>query len=66
LHEEMISPDDSRRTLDIGDRFVVMPLFADWGYKPPSGKVVEDGFCYRSDTNRDWLSEEKLRFMLDA
>lgn len=66
LHEEMISSDDSRRTMDIGSRFVVMPLFADWGYKAPNGSVVEDGFTYRSDTNREWLTEENLRSMLGA
>lgn len=64
LHEEMISSDDSRRTLDIGNRFVVMPIFADWGYSAPKGNLVEDGFTYRSDTNTDWLSEDKLRSML--
>ena len=25
LHEEMIAPDDSRRTLRLGDRYVIMP-----------------------------------------
>ena len=66
LHEEMISSDDSRRTLDLGNRFVVMPLFADWGYKEPNGKSVPDGFTYRSDTNTDWLSEDALRAMLET
>src|SRR3954471_5928074 len=62
LHEEMIAPDDSRRTVQLGDRYVVMPYIAGWGYKPPAdGVPVEDGFAYRSDSNDLWLSVEELR-----
>jgi UDP-N-acetylglucosamine 4,6-dehydratase len=62
LHEEMIAPDDSRRTLRLGDRYVIMPYVAGWGYEPPAdGKPVEDGWAYRSDNNDLWLSVEELR-----
>ena len=62
LHEEMIAPDDSRRTLRVGDRYVIMPYVAGWGYEPPAeGKPVEDGWAYRSDSNDLWLSVEELR-----
>lgn len=62
LHEEMIAPDDSRRTLRLGDRYVIMPYVAGWGYEPPAdGKPVEDGWAYRSDTNDLWLGVEELR-----
>ena len=57
LHEEMIAADDSRRTLRLGDRYVVMPTIATWGYTPPEpGATVPDGFSYTSDTNDLWLS----------
>jgi UDP-N-acetylglucosamine 4,6-dehydratase len=65
LHEEMISQDDSRRTVRLSDRFVVSPIFAEWEYKNPKGELVEDGFSYKSDTNDLWLTtrdiKEKLR-----
>jgi len=62
LHEEMIAPDDSRRTLRLADRYVVQPTIATWGYTPPAdGGEVPDGFAYRSDTNDLWLSVEDLR-----
>ena len=65
LHEEMIAPDDSRRTLLLGDRYVVMPYVAGWGYEPPDGgEPVPDGFAYRSDTNDLWLSVAQLRDMI--
>ncbi|WP_214365734.1 UDP-N-acetylglucosamine 4,6-dehydratase (inverting) [Pseudonocardia sp. H11422] len=65
LHEEMIAADDSRRTLRLGDRYVVMPYVAGWGYTPPTdGETVPDGFAYRSDTNDLWLSTEQLQEMV--
>jgi UDP-N-acetylglucosamine 4,6-dehydratase/5-epimerase len=65
LHEEMIAPDDSRRTIKFPDRYVVQPTIATWGYKsPPGGEEVADGFTYRSDSNDEWLSVPMLRSML--
>ncbi|MFB9235848.1 UDP-N-acetylglucosamine 4,6-dehydratase (inverting) [Plantactinospora siamensis] len=67
LHEEMISADDSRRTLRYPDRYVVQPVVASWGYETPSGgEQVLDGFTYRSDTNDLWLSVEEMRAILAA
>jgi UDP-N-acetylglucosamine 4,6-dehydratase/5-epimerase len=67
LHEEMIAPDDSRRTLLLGDRYVVMPYIAGWGYQPPvGGTEVPEGFAYRSDTNDLWLDVQELRDMIAA
>ncbi|MEU7741549.1 UDP-N-acetylglucosamine 4,6-dehydratase (inverting) [Nonomuraea sp. NPDC049158] len=65
LHEEMIGPDDGRRTLRLSDRYVVQPTIASWGYVPPQGgELLPDGFAYRSDTNDRWLSVEDLRAMV--
>ncbi|UVS76487.1 UDP-N-acetylglucosamine 4,6-dehydratase (inverting) [Actinokineospora sp. UTMC 2448] len=67
LHEEMIAPDESRRTLLHGDRYIVVPHIAGWGYEPPAAGVpVPDGFAYRSDTNDLWLDEDSLRTLVDA
>ncbi|MCF8526175.1 MAG: UDP-N-acetylglucosamine 4,6-dehydratase (inverting) [Candidatus Nanopelagicales bacterium] len=65
LHEEMISPEDSRRTLLQSDRYVVLPTLAEWGFTVPDGVPVPDGFSYTSDSNDLWLSVEDLRRMLD-
>lgn len=66
LHEEMIAPDDSRRTLNLGDRYLVLPAIATWGYTPPvDGAPVPEGFAYRSDTNDQWLSIEELRDLVE-
>jgi UDP-N-acetylglucosamine 4,6-dehydratase len=65
LHEEMIAVDDSRRTVSIGSRYVVMPHLAGWGYTPPAAAdPVEDGFSYRSNTNPEWMDVEQIRELL--
>lgn len=60
LHEEMISADDSRRTLLLNNRYVVMPVVAEWGYTPPKGIAMSEGQAYRSDTNDLWMSKEDI------
>lgn len=64
LHEEMISPDDSYRTVRQDDRYLVMPTIAEWGFEPVAGEAVHPGFSYRSDTNDLWLSPSELRRIL--
>jgi UDP-N-acetylglucosamine 4,6-dehydratase len=65
LHEEMISTEDSRRTVRRSDRYVVLPTLAEWGFSNTSGEPVPDGFAYTSDTNDLWLDVPQLRAMLD-
>jgi len=64
LHEEMISMDDSRRTILTGSRYVVMPVVAEWGYTAPDGDFMPENHPYRSDTNDLWMSEEDIRTYL--
>ena len=61
LHEEMISADDSRRTIMLQDRYVVTPVVAEWGYEPPEGTRLPEGQAYRSDTNDLWMSESDIQ-----
>ncbi|MFD4959992.1 UDP-N-acetylglucosamine 4,6-dehydratase (inverting) [Microbacterium sp. NPDC058389] len=67
LHEEMIAEDDARRTLVLGDRFVVQPHLSGWGYQAPEGGApFPEGESYRSDRNDRWLSVDELRTILNA
>ncbi|MCA9482643.1 MAG: UDP-N-acetylglucosamine 4,6-dehydratase (inverting) [Nitrospina sp.] len=61
IHETLISQDDARSTVDLGDYFVIKP-YIDWPGEDPwkHGKALEEGFCYRSDKNDDWLTVEQL------
>jgi UDP-N-acetylglucosamine 4,6-dehydratase len=65
LHEEMISEDDSRRTIETKDRFIVMPVVAEWGYKIPNGTPMKEGNAYRSDTNPEWMSREDIKKFIE-
>lgn len=64
LHEEMISSDDSRRTFLVGDRYVVAPVVAQWGYEDPKGIAMAEGAAYQSHTNDLWMSQEEIRNFL--
>jgi UDP-N-acetylglucosamine 4,6-dehydratase len=65
LHEEMISADDSRRTIVLKNRFVVTPVIADWGYILPSGEKMPEGQAYRSDNNDMWMTSSDIKKFID-
>lgn len=64
LHEEMISTDDSRRTLSLGNRYVILPTIPKWNFVEPHGDKVPEGFNYRSDLNDEWLDEVALKRLI--
>ena len=66
LHEEMISADDSYRTIRQRSRFVVQPTVGAWWFTPPEGSQVAEGFSYRSNTNDQWLSVDDLRALIST
>ena len=65
LHEEMISADDSRRTIILDNRIVVTPVVAEWGYSAPTGQTMPEGQAYRSDTNDMWISASDIKKFID-
>ncbi len=65
LHEEMISSDDSRRTFLMGERYVVTPVVAEWGYETPNGAPMAEGVAYQSHTNDLWMSQEDIKEFLN-
>jgi UDP-N-acetylglucosamine 4,6-dehydratase/5-epimerase len=67
LHEVMVTEDDSRQTLELDDRYIIEPAFAWWQRNPyvSTGAVpVPQGFRFASDTNSDWLDDERLEALL--
>jgi len=62
IHEQLISPEESRLTLEFEDMFVIQPAQmwwdeANWGV----GKPLPDGFSYTSDNNTQQLTIDDLR-----
>jgi UDP-N-acetylglucosamine 4,6-dehydratase/5-epimerase len=67
LHESLISVDDARVTLDLGDHYVIEPAFSWWNkqnYAHASARKVEESFVYSSDANDQWLTVEQMREMI--
>lgn len=65
LHEMMISQDDARNTVDLGDRYAIEPAFVEYTRAPLAGGRLDEDFSYASDTNDEWLDGAGLLAMLD-
>jgi UDP-N-acetylglucosamine 4,6-dehydratase len=67
LHETMIPADDSRWTVEIEDRFVILASFAAAAreaYLNRGAKPVAEGFAYSSDNNSEQLDARGLQMLL--
>jgi len=65
LHEIMISADDARTTVDLGDRYAIEPAFAEYTREAFEGARLAEGFCYASDSNDEWLAGADLLAVLE-
>lgn len=66
LHEEMISENEARRTLDRGDHFCIEPDIVWAGEHRFAGEPVPEGFRYASDINDTWLDRDCLLALTHA
>jgi len=65
LHELLLTADESRHALDMGQVYVVLPEAISWSKGVEwEGKPLDDGFTYSSGTNDQWLSTDELVGML--
>jgi UDP-N-acetylglucosamine 4,6-dehydratase len=66
LHEVMITRDDARRTIDVGEFYIVQPDFYFWPRRSNwfEAKPVPDDFEYNSGTNPSFLTVEKMRDLI--
>ncbi|MBP9996416.1 MAG: UDP-N-acetylglucosamine 4,6-dehydratase (inverting) [Lachnospiraceae bacterium] len=66
LHEIMVTTEDSMTTYEYDKHFIVYPQMV-WNGRQqplPGGKKVEDGFCYTSGNNTEWLSVDEIKELL--
>lgn len=63
IHEVLITEDEARHTVDVGDYFVIEPELHFWkeNNQTINGKLLPEGFYYSSDTNKSWLTIEELK-----
>ena len=64
INEVLISKDEARRTIDMGDLYVIHPNFPFWKSENWKGTPLPEEYEYKSDTNGKWLSVEELRKMI--
>jgi UDP-N-acetylglucosamine 4,6-dehydratase (inverting) len=69
LHEQMIGIEDAPYTYEYDAHFKILPAINRWANDPArikDGRKVDEGFCYTSDSNRDWMSESALADWITA
>jgi UDP-N-acetylglucosamine 4,6-dehydratase len=68
IHEEMITSSDSFNTVDLGQYYAILPSSDEKTknhYIQQDGVTeVEQGFCYNSGTNDDFLTIEEIRQLI--
>ena len=64
LHEQMIGTEDAPYAYEYDEHYKILPAINNWSDDPErikDGKKVDDGFTYRSDNNREWMSVQALQ-----
>ena len=70
LHEEMITETDSLSTVELEDKYVILPSMSVWNTEEfiaaHNGRMCEPGFRYSSGGNDVWLTVEQIRELIRA
>lgn len=69
LHEVMVTEDDARNTVLVGDRYIIEPVLHFWQEfrrAPENGQPVDPDFRYASNTNDEWIGVEGFRRLMDV
>jgi UDP-N-acetylglucosamine 4,6-dehydratase (inverting) len=64
LHEQMIGIEDSPYTYEYNSHYKILPQIFGWSEdkkRIKDGKIVEPGFIYSSDNNKEWMEVSALR-----
>jgi len=67
LHEVMVPEDDARSTVELADRYVILPdayVARRRSYLEAGGKPTPEGFSYASDRNPEGLDARGLQLLL--
>ena len=63
LHEQMIGEEDAHYTFEYTKYYKILPVINQWSTSPErikNGVKVTEGFTYRSDNNKEWMTAEEL------
>jgi UDP-N-acetylglucosamine 4,6-dehydratase (inverting) len=72
IHEEMITSTDAMNTIEFANYFVILPSVKLWdvddfanNHNDKPGTFCENGFCYNSGTNKEFLTVEELQHLIN-
>jgi len=66
LDEALITKEESRHTKELDTMFIIEPEFTFWTEEShSSGKSLPEDFEYTSTNNKEWLTPEELKKLLD-
>lgn len=71
LHEVMVPSDEAKRTLEFDSYYLIQPDFHWWNkdegavYGDEEGRPVAEDFHYASNTNKDWVTVDDLKRLID-
>ena len=63
LHEQMIGEEDSHYTFEYEEHYKILPAINNWSTSAErikNGIKVQEGFTYRSDNNKEWMTAQEL------
>jgi UDP-N-acetylglucosamine 4,6-dehydratase len=65
LHEELISEDEARHSVELDDAYVIQPAHPWWQTANwADARPLPEGFRYVSDSNKQWLTADELRSLI--
>ena len=64
LHEWMLTSDESLQTVELEDRYIIVPSSQKEWSLPLAFKKVKSRFVYSSETNTEWLNSAELQTMI--
>lgn len=67
VHEQMITKEDARNTLEFDEYYIILPeiYFDHITHKYPKGKPVSSDFEYHSGNNKQWLTIDEMKKLIE-
>ncbi len=67
IHEQMITKEDARNTIDMGEYYIILPEInmEHINYRYSNAKTVDENFEYHSGNNDRWLSVDDMRKLIE-
>jgi UDP-N-acetylglucosamine 4,6-dehydratase (inverting) len=63
IHETLLTHDEARHSKEFKDYFIIEPEHT-FSSRFKGGKPLKEGFSYCSDSNKEWITNEKLKRLL--